>query len=146
MDWLGIGVFILSIGFLVAILCLLPTLRNLAKTLDKTSSTIAQAEKSIEEITGEVKVTLYNANETLMDINGKVAKLDPIFDMVHDSAEAAHRATSTLSTYALTRVNAAKQEATVAQPEQIHGILKSAAFLYYFRKAKKQQKKSQEFN
>ncbi|GAF12663.1 general stress protein [Bacillus sp. JCM 19046] len=139
MDWIGIGVFVLAIGFLVAVIFLIPALNNLAKTLDKTASTVAQVEKSLDEITGEVKVTLYNANETLMDVNGKVAKLDPLFDIIHDSGEAAHRASSALSTYTSTRVNAAKQEAMTAEPNQIHGIIKSLAFLYYFRKAKKKQ-------
>lgn len=72
-----------------------------------------------------------------MDVNEKVSKLNPLFDIIHDSGEAAHRASSALSTYTLTRVNAAKQEAVTAQPDQVSGIIKGIAFLYYFRKAKK---------
>ncbi len=45
MDWIGIGVFVLAIGFLVAVIFLIPALNNLAKTLDKTASTVAQVEK-----------------------------------------------------------------------------------------------------
>ncbi|MFS0785768.1 DUF948 domain-containing protein [Shouchella sp. 1P09AA] len=139
MDWLGIGVLVFAIAFLIAVFSLLPAMRNLAKTLDKTATTVAQLEKSLDEITGEVKVTLHNTNETIMDVNEKVTKLNPLFDMIHDSGEAAHRASAALSTYTLTRVNAAKQEAVTAQPDQVSGIIKSIAFLYYFRKAKKQQ-------
>lgn len=47
MDWLGIGVLVFAVAFLIAVICLLPAMRNLAKTLDKTATTVAQLEKKV---------------------------------------------------------------------------------------------------
>ncbi|MCD8510958.1 MAG: DUF948 domain-containing protein [Bacillus sp. (in: Bacteria)] len=53
MDWLGIGVFILSIGFAVMVFYLIPVFKNLTRTLGATADTITSTEKELEKITNE---------------------------------------------------------------------------------------------
>ncbi|WP_059105560.1 DUF948 domain-containing protein [Shouchella shacheensis] len=142
MDWLGIGVFILSLGFIAGVIFLIPVFKKLTETLNNTARTVSQVEKSLDDLTGETKVVLHNANETLMDVNQKVAKLDPIFAIIEDSGQAAHNATATVAKYTATRRDLAKKEAAVVTPQNVQGVFKGAAFLYYLRKAKKAQKKN----
>ncbi|MCM3716411.1 DUF948 domain-containing protein [Halalkalibacter oceani] len=137
MDWLGIGVFIIALGFAVLVGFLIPVLRKLTNTLDKTATTVAQAEKTLQDVTSETKLVLYNTNETLIDINHKVAKLDPVFDIVEEAGKAAHHLTSTVSAYTFERSEQAKAGIDAAERKNVKGLMKSIAFLYYLRKANK---------
>ncbi len=144
MDWLGIGVFILAIGFAVLVVFIIPVLKKLTETLSKTVDTVGQAEKSLAELTNETKLILYNTNETLMDINDKVAKLDPIFDVVEDSGQAAHHVTSSITHLTGTRADRVKEGTEVMNKYHFKGMMKGVALIYYLRQAKKKGKLKQE--
>lgn len=99
MDWLGIGVFILSIGFAVMVFYLIPVFKNLTRTLGATADTITSTEKELEKITNETTVILHSSNETLANVNDKLGKLDPLFDVMNDAGKSAitlHRPWSVL--------------------------------------------------
>ncbi|MBU9713634.1 DUF948 domain-containing protein [Evansella tamaricis] len=141
MDWLGIGVFILSIGFAIGVVFLIPVLKNLEKTLGETAETISKTQKSIEELTGETKLVLYNTNETILDVNNKLGKLDPLFQIVHDTGESAHHLTSSLARITSGKSESFKTGIDVLDRNQLHGFMRGAAFLYYLKQAKKEMNK-----
>ncbi|WP_100372950.1 DUF948 domain-containing protein [Bacillus sp. FJAT-45037] len=139
MDWLGIGVLILAIGFAVLIAFLIPVLKKLTETLDNTAKTIAQAEKSLENITSETSLVLYNANETLMDVNHKVAKLNPLFDIVEDAGQATHQLTGTLAQFTEKKMSPVRQADDLSKDKNIKGFVRGVALIYYLRKKAKRE-------
>ncbi|KMK77309.1 DUF948 domain-containing protein [Alkalihalobacillus pseudalcaliphilus] len=139
MEWLGIGVFIIALALAVGIGFLIPVLNKLTKTLDQTAQVIGQAEKSITEVTGEVKLVLYNTNETLLDVNQKVRKLDPIFDTIEDAGNASHHLTSTLAHFTEEKMNHVKTGVDVTKQKNVKGFVRAVAFIYYLRKKKKER-------
>ena len=144
MDWLGIGVFILALGFAVVVFFLIPVLKKLETTLGSTAETINTAQKSLENLTSETTLILYNTNETLLDINNKMSKLDPLFQIVHDTGESAHHLTSTMVRVTTDKSERAKLGTEILDKENLRGILRGAAFIYYLRNAKKEADKKKE--
>ncbi|MCE7792534.1 DUF948 domain-containing protein [Salipaludibacillus sp. CUR1] len=141
MDWLGIGVFILSLAFAGLVIILIPVMKKLAATLDNTASTVETVNKSIGDVTGEATVLLYNTNETLVDVNGKISKLNPLFDILHDTGESAHHLTSTLARYTAGKAERGHAGAEFVDRKNLEGILRGAAFIYYLREFKKEYDK-----
>ncbi|WP_078592530.1 DUF948 domain-containing protein [Evansella clarkii] len=144
MDWLGIGVFILALGFAVLVFFLIPVLKKLESTLGSTAETIDKTQKSLEDITNETTLILYNTNETLLDINNKMTKLDPLFQIVHDTGESAHHLTSTMAKVTMDKSERAKLGTEVLDANNLRGILRGAAFIYYLKQAKKEADKKKQ--
>ncbi|MFA9558388.1 DUF948 domain-containing protein [Evansella sp. AB-rgal1] len=140
MDWLGIGVLVLAIGFMVLVIFLIPVLKRLEKTLGATAETIEKTQKSMEELTSETTLMLFNTNETILDVNNKLTKLDPLFQIVHDTGESAHHLASSIAK--VTKINENKNGNSEGVDEildrrKLEGLVRGAAFIYYLREAKK---------
>ncbi|MDQ0254042.1 uncharacterized protein YoxC [Evansella vedderi] len=136
MDWLGIGVFILAIGFAILVFIMIPVIKNLEKTLGAAADTITTTQKGIEDITSETAIVLNTTNETLLNVNDKLKKLDPLFDTVNDAGKSAQHMTSSL-----VRITGAKAQRTADGTEildrnNLEGILRGAAFIYYLTRKK----------
>lgn len=138
MDWLGLGVFILALGFAGLVIILIPVMKKLTATLENTATTVDTVSKSIGEIAGETTVLLYNTNETLVDVNGKVAKLNPLFDIVHDTGQSVHNLTGTLVRYTEGKAERGEAAAEFTDRKNLEGLLRGAAFIYYLRQMKKE--------
>lgn len=138
MDWLGIGVFILSLAFAGVVILLIPVFKKLTETLGHTADTVETVNKSVGEITGETTVILHNVNETLMDVNEKIAQLNPLFHIIHDTGESAHHLTSTMVKYTANKAERAQAGTEMLDRNNLEGILRGAAFIYYLRQAKKE--------
>ncbi|PRO66220.1 DUF948 domain-containing protein [Alkalicoccus urumqiensis] len=138
MDWLGIGVLVLAIAIFIGVLFLRPVLTKLAETLGNTAETVSTLNKSLGEITSETTLILYNTNETLVDVNDKIGKLNPLFDIVHDTGEAAHHLTATMASYTSVKHDRAQEGVNYINKKDLEGILRGAAFVYYLRQVKKE--------
>lgn len=137
MDWLGIGVFILSIGFAIMVFYLIPVFKNLSKTLGATADTITSTEKELEKITNETTVMLHTSNETLANVNDKLGKLDPLFDVMNDAGKSAHHFTSSLVRVIGTKAEKTSEGTEILDRHNLEGIMRGAAFIYYLTKRKK---------
>lgn len=146
MDWLGLGVFILALGFAGLVIILIPVMKNLASTLGNVASTVETANKSVGEITGEVTVILHNTNETLVDVHGKMQKINPIFDIIHDTGTAVHNFTSTFANYTGAKSDKANEGISMLDKRNLEGLLRGAAFIYYLRELKKEKDVEKENN
>ncbi|MBU9722830.1 MULTISPECIES: DUF948 domain-containing protein [Bacillaceae] len=138
MDWLGIGVFILSLGFAVGVISLIPVLNKLASTLGATAVTIEKTHKTIDDLTGETKLMLQQTNETIADLNNKMAKLDPLFQIVHDTGESAHHLTSSLVRITGAKADHVHTGTEILDRNKLQGLVRGAAFIYYLKQAKNQ--------
>ncbi|RKL67245.1 hypothetical protein CR203_12110 [Salipaludibacillus neizhouensis] len=137
MDWLGIGVFILSLAFAALVILLIPVFKKLTETLGHTAETVESVNKTVGEVSGEATVILHNVNETLMDVNEKIAQLNPLFKIVHDTGESAHHLTSTMVKFTSKKADHAQAGTDILDRNNLEGILRGAAFIYYLRQAKK---------
>ncbi|GEL08607.1 DUF948 domain-containing protein [Salisediminibacterium halotolerans] len=140
MDWLGIGVFILGLAFAGLVVILIPVMKKLTATLGNTADTVSTVNKSVGEMTGEITVILHNANETLTDVHGKMEKVNPVFDIIHDTGQAAHHLTSTLVRFTGQKTDKAKEGADAIDRSQLEGLLRGAAFFYYLKQMSKTDK------
>ncbi|MCR6109705.1 DUF948 domain-containing protein [Bacillus sp. A301a_S52] len=141
MDWLGIAVFILSLACAGFVIILIPVMKKLAATLENTAETVETVNKSIGEMAGEATVLLYNTNETLADVNDKIGKLNPLFDIIHDTGESAHHLTSTLAKFTSKKAERGEAAAQFTDKNNLEGLLRGAAFIYYLRQMKKERDK-----
>ena len=88
-------------------------------------------------MTGEITVILHNTNETLTDVHSKLEKINPVFDIIHDTGESAHHLTSTLVRFTGKKTDTAKEGADVLDRSQLEGLLRGAAFFYYLKQMSK---------
>lgn len=140
MDWLGIGVFILAIAFSILVAFLIPVLKRITNTLDKSTETIEKSTQGIEEITKETTTLLQTTNDTLVDVNGKLSKLDPVFQVIHDAGESAQNMTSSLAKITANKSEEMNAVAEAFDKNKLDGLVRGAAFIYYLFQAKKNKK------
>ncbi|GAF66858.1 hypothetical protein BTS2_3763 [Bacillus sp. TS-2] len=136
MNWLGIGVFIISLVFAGFLIILIPVIKKITATLENTAKVISQTEESLNELTGEVKLMLYNTNETLIDVNEKVRKLNPIFDTIEEVGKASHHVSSTLADYTDRKSLIMKEGINEANNKKAKGFVRALILFYYLKKKK----------
>ncbi|MBM7094947.1 DUF948 domain-containing protein [Bacillus sp. H-16] len=144
MDFLGIGIFIIALAFAGLVVYLTKVLSKLTEVLTHTAKTVENLEGQIGEITSETKLTLYNTNETIADVNHKLTQLDPIFYIVNDVGESAHRVTSSLVKLSKRTQSDVDKGATKIDEKDVRGWMRTASFVYYLVKKRKEKKAAAE--
>lgn len=91
MTWGQIAALIAAVAFAVLVIFIILALRKVSKILDEVSKIAGEANNSIAVITKDVDNLsievegLLNKTNTLMDdLNGKIAKTDPLFTAIGD--------------------------------------------------------------
>lgn len=91
MTWGQIAALIAAVAFAVLVIFIILALRKVTKILDEVSKIAGEANNSISVITKDVDNLsievegLLNKTNTLMDdLNGKIAKTDPLFTAIGD--------------------------------------------------------------
>jgi len=82
-----ISVVIIAVAFAVLVVFLINTLRAATKSLEKTSQTLQEVQKTIEELGYEVKQTVRHANDITVDLQAKMKQIDPVIESVHNLGE-----------------------------------------------------------
>ncbi|MFC3040882.1 DUF948 domain-containing protein [Virgibacillus xinjiangensis] len=93
MDWLGIGVIIIGVAFLVLVILLIKPLNKLSGVLGNLQKTTDDLPETVTDITAQAREALSTSTDTLHQVNNQVKELSPIFYIVGDAG----RATSQLS-------------------------------------------------
>lgn len=94
MDWLGIGVTVIGVAFLVLVIVLIKPLNKLAGVLGGLQTTTDNLPTQVDEMMSQAKDALQTGNDTLSQINTQIKELSPIFHTIGDAG----RATNHLST------------------------------------------------
>lgn len=91
MTWGEIAGLIAAIAFAVLVVYIVLLLRQLTKTIsevtktvDEANETIAILRKDVDGLSVEAQGLLNKSNVLLDDVNGKVAKIDPLFTAIGD--------------------------------------------------------------
>lgn len=82
-----ISVLIIAIAFAVLVLFLIKTLKAATHSLEKTTQTLQEVQKTIDELGYEVKQTVRHANNITVDLQAKMKQIDPVLDSVHNLGE-----------------------------------------------------------
>lgn len=82
-----ISVVIIAVAFAVLVLFLIKTLKAATQSLEKTSQTLQEVQKTIDELGYEVKQTIRHANDITVDLQSKMKQIDPVMDSVHNLGE-----------------------------------------------------------
>lgn len=99
MLWLGIGVLIIGVAMLILSFVLIKPLGSLANTLTSVQKTTDELPTKLNTITDQTTELLHNTNNTLSDLNVKMAELTPIFQIIGNAGRASeHLSSSVVST------------------------------------------------
>jgi len=136
MDWLGIGVLVIGIAFLILVVFLLKPLRKLSEVLESVQKTTDHLPETLTEITGQATMVLQTSNETIANVNSQVKEISPIFHIAGDVGVAARELTSS----ALDKTIAFKQKTSegkeFSQSKKYQGLYGFLSLLYFFTQKK----------
>lgn len=97
-----LSVALVAIAFAVLVFFLIKTLKSAKDSLDKVSQTLQEVQKTMDELTYEVKTTVRHANEITADVQGKIQKIDPVIDSVKNLGDVMNELTLTVKEVSVT--------------------------------------------
>lgn len=83
-----ISVAIIAVAFAILVFFLIKTLKAATVSLDKVTQTLQEVQKTIDELSYEVKQTIRNTNDITVDVQHKMKQIDPVMDTVRNLGEA----------------------------------------------------------
>lgn len=81
---ISISVAIIAIAFAVLVVFLVKLLLAAKDSLDNVSATLKDVQKTVEELTYEVKQTVRNVNDITANVEHKLKQVDPVVDSVNN--------------------------------------------------------------
>lgn len=81
MIW-EISVAVIAVAFTVLVVFLVKTLKAAEASLDKTTQTLQEVQKTIDELSYEVKSVVRQANQITGDLQHKMEQIDPVLESV----------------------------------------------------------------
>lgn len=137
MDWLGIGILIIGIAFLLLVFVLIKPLNKLSSLLGNLEKTTENLPNALTDITGQATTVLHTGNETIENVNNQVKEFRPLFQIVGDVGEASQQLTAT----ALDKMMSLKQHTTAANEfahhKQYEGLFGILSLFFYLSQKKK---------
>ncbi|MFE4714057.1 MULTISPECIES: DUF948 domain-containing protein [unclassified Paenibacillus] len=97
-----LSVALVAVAFAVLVFFLIKTLRSAKDSLDNVSQTLQEVQKTIDELTYEVKTTVRHANDITVDVQNQLQKIDPIMDSVKNLGEVMNELTLTAKQVSVT--------------------------------------------
>ncbi|MFI2858013.1 DUF948 domain-containing protein [Paenibacillus sp. JSM ZJ436] len=96
-----ISIAVIAVAFAVLVFFLIKTLKAATVSLDKVTQTLQEVQKTIDELSYEVKQTIRNTNDITVDVQHKMKQIDPVMNTVKNLGEALSEVT-----YAVKEVSA----------------------------------------
>lgn len=87
MIW-QISVAVIAIAFAALVVFLIRTLNTVQEALKETNQTIAEVQRDLNDVSGEVKGLIRNTNQITMDLRQKMRALDSLFGTVENVGDA----------------------------------------------------------
>ncbi|MFD1884142.1 DUF948 domain-containing protein [Paenibacillus wenxiniae] len=81
---ISISVAIIAIAFAVLVVFLVKVLLAAKDSLDNVSTTLKDVQKTMEELTYEVKQTIRTVNDITANVDHKLKQVDPVVDSVNN--------------------------------------------------------------
>jgi len=141
MLWLGIGVTVIGVALLIISIILIKPLGKVSNLLDSLKVTTDKLPDTIDNVTSQATDVLHTTNSTINDVNGKVAELTPVFEILGDAGRASQKISLTAveATDALkTNVIEGKHVNDKESLNGFYGLLSLGYYLYEKRKTIKE--------
>jgi len=84
----GVSVAVIAAAFVALVVYLIKTLLAAKESLEKTTQTLQEIQKTIDELGYEVKQVVREANDITRDVRHKMQQIDPVMDSVKHLGEA----------------------------------------------------------
>jgi uncharacterized protein YoxC len=82
-----ISIFIIAIAFAVLVIFLIKILKAAQGSLDKVTQTLQDVQKTVDELSYEVKQTFRHASDITADVDHKLKQVGPIMESVKNLGE-----------------------------------------------------------
>ncbi|MNW35475.1 hypothetical protein D3C74_124730 [compost metagenome] len=92
MIW-QISIALIAVAFVVLVIFLIKTLRAAEKSLHTTAQTLQDVQKTIDELSVEVKQVVRQANEITSDLQHKMDQVDPVLESVKNVGDVLNEVT-----------------------------------------------------
>lgn len=140
MDWLGIGVLIIGIAFLMLTFLLIKPLRKLTDALERVKETTNRLPKVVDDLSKQTSEVMQSSNATIANVNEQVREVSPLFHIIGDTGEATRK----LTLAALDKTTALKMKTGEAsgftKQEKYEGIYGILSFILFLSQRKEQMK------
>ncbi|MDP4098068.1 DUF948 domain-containing protein [Paenibacillus sp. P96] len=113
-----ISIFIIALAFAVLVFFLVRTLRSASTSLEKVTDTLLEVQKTIDELSYEVKQMLRHANDITIDVEHKMKQIEPVVTTVKNLGDVLAEITAAgkqLSTTFMSKLNKAKPAQAAAK-------------------------------
>lgn len=141
MDWIGIGVTVIGVAFLVLVIVLIKPLNKLAGVLGGLQKTTDNLPIQVDEMMSQAKDALQTGNDTLSQINTQIKELSPIFHTLGDAG----RATNHLSTSIADKVMNVKTDTAEGRSfitkHDLEGLYGLGTLIYYIVQKRKSEER-----
>ena len=131
MDWLGIGVLIIGIAFVIVVIFLLKPIIKLASVLESLQQTTDRLPEVLDNVSSQASTTLQLSNATLGNVNEQVREITPFFHIIGNAGKEAENFTSA----ALNKTEAFKQQTAGAKEfvtsKKYEGVFGLLSFLFF---------------
>ncbi|MEC0259444.1 DUF948 domain-containing protein [Paenibacillus lautus] len=113
-----ISVAIIAVAFAVLVFFLIKTLKAATQSLEKVTETLQDVQKTVDELSYEVKQTIRNTNDITVDVQHKMRQIDPVLDTVKNLGEALSEVTYAVKQVSSGMVSRFKQSRMEQKKEQ----------------------------
>ena len=136
MDWLGIGVLIIGLAFLLLVIVLIKPLAKITVVLNSLQKTTDTLPRTLTTLTEQTTTIMRTSNKTIENVNEKVTEISPVFQLVGEIGEASRVVTAK----ALNKTEAFKQQTsdtkTLTQRKKYEGLYGLLSLLFILSKNK----------
>ncbi|MFK4303622.1 MULTISPECIES: DUF948 domain-containing protein [unclassified Paenibacillus] len=88
-----VSIFIIAIAFAVLVIFLIKTLKAAQGSLEKATQTLQDVQKTVDELSYEVKQTVRHANDITADVDHKLKQVEPVMESVKNLGEVLNEVT-----------------------------------------------------
>ncbi|MWJ29850.1 MULTISPECIES: DUF948 domain-containing protein [Saccharibacillus] len=102
------AVLIVALAFVALVIFLIKMLQAGTKTLENTAQTLKEVQKTMDELTYEVKQIVRHTNDIALDANHKLKQLDPVMESVKNLGQLLNEVTLVSQQYSHRMIEKAK--------------------------------------
>lgn len=112
----------IAVAFVCLVVYVITTIKSLRQTLEHVNETLVCAKTHIDELGGEGRRIIHQANALSLDVQGKLETLDPLFLTVAHVGEALERKTASFVQSAEPSIPASKNVNNLSPDEESKSI------------------------
>jgi uncharacterized protein YoxC len=139
MDWLGIGVTVIGVAFLVLVIVLIKPLNKLAGVLGGLQKTTDNLPTQVEDMMSQAKDAMQSGNDTLSQINTQIKELSPIFHTIGDAGRATNHLSASIADKVMNVKTDTAEGRSFITKHDLEGLYGLGTLIYYIVQKRKSE-------